>query len=217
MSCYKPNTQEENYINIAYLYRNFWNDMRAFVWEYQDVQSKYYNAESAYNAFWQGRINPYCNGAEAEMRMLAYKIYGYSINLFEIVAYSLECWKIQQSSNPKGSKVTDKQYDQGIRLLARKGVISNEEKEKLLKFRIERNVYAHNGREIFCRYIFDNAYVIFNLIENLVNLLTCRISEEQFLYVLEVKSRYIEEMQDVMESCRILTDNVDFNQVMVGK
>lgn len=217
MSCYKPNTQEENYVNVAYLYRNFWNDMHAFVWEYQDIQSKYYNTESAYNAFWQGRINPYCYGAEAEMRMLAYKIYGYSINVFEIVAYSLECWKIQQNSNPKGSKVTDKQYDQGIRLLARKGVISNEKKEKLLRFRIERNAYAHNGREIFCRYIFDNVYVIFNLIENLVNLLACRISEEQFLYILEVKSHYIEEMQDVMESCRILTDNVDFNQVMVGK
>lgn len=217
MSCYKPNTQEENYVNIACLYRNFWNDMHAFVWEYQDIQSKYYNTESAYNAFWQGRINPYCYGAEAEMRMLAYKICGYSINVFEIVAYSLECWKIQQNSNPKGSKVTDKQYDQGIRLLARKGVISNEKKEKLLRFRIERNAYAHNGREIFCRYIFDNVYVIFNLIENLVNLLACRISEEQFLYILEVKSRYIEEMQDVMESCRILTDNVDFKQVMAGK
>ena len=118
MSCYKPNTQEENYVNVAYLYRNFWNDMHAFVWEYQDIQSKYYNTESAYNAFWQGRINPYCYGAEAEMRMLAYKIYGYSINVFEIVAYSLECWKIQQNSNPKGSKVTDKQYDQGMFMVA---------------------------------------------------------------------------------------------------
>lgn len=199
MDCYKPTTLEENYSNVLNLRSHFINAINSFIWEYYDICNKYSSEFQYYQALSQGRINPYCNGYENELRMLACKIYGYTSNVFETLAYALDFWRKQTDINLKNRNITDKEYDQAIKLLCLKKKINGNDKENLLAFRLERNYCTHFGRVVFCQYIFHNANALFNLLNIICALLgEMPIDKNVFSDFQAQQGNYIEEMKLVL-------------------
>lgn len=209
MNYYKPTTIEENYSNIQQLQHNFLNDINSFVWEFNDIFQKYLNEFQYNQAIMQGRINPYCNGYENEIRMLAYKIHGYTSNVFETLAYALDFWRKQADTKQKNRNITDKEYDQAINLLAKKDKKIRSDKEALLSFRKERNYNTHYGRLTFCQYIFNTTYPLYNLIYVVCQLLG-QMNMNAYL-VSEFQNQqgdYIENMKEVLLLFSIDNPNV---------
>ena len=105
------------------------------------------------------------------MEQLAYKVFGYTLTVFETLSYALDYWRIHTDSKQKNRNVTDKEYDQALKLLSRKKKISNSDKEILLKFRPQRNYCTHYGRIQFCTFIFNHQMILYNLIQVILSLL----------------------------------------------
>lgn len=199
MKYYKPESLEENYSNVLILRDNFMNQINAFIWEYNKIVNQYENS-NAYNQFlYFNLVNPYLNGYEAEMRNLAYGIYGFTSMVFETLSYALDYWRIQVDSTQGNRAVTDKQYDQALQLLAKKKKISGNDKEILLHFRQERNFGTHYGRINFCRYIFDRRDILFNLINVMTILLgNMNVNENIIKEFNDQQGAFVEEMKDVL-------------------
>lgn len=199
MKYYKPESLEENYSNVLILRDNFMNQIYAFIWEYNKIVNQYENP-TVYNQFLSfNLVNPYLNGYEAEMRNLAYGIYGFTSMVFETLSYALDYWRIKVDSTQRNRAVTDKQYDQALQLLAKKKKISGKDKEILLHFRQERNFGTHYGRINFCRYIFDRRDVLFNLINVMTILLgNMNVNENIIKEFNDQQGTFVEEMKDVL-------------------
>lgn len=200
MQLYRPMTLEENYSNVQNLQNLFWNEIKSFVWEYNNILSKY-NDKNRYNFLvYYNLINPYINNYEAEMRHLAYRIFGFTSSVFETLAYALDYWRIHTDSKQKNRNITDKEYDQALRLLSQKHKLSGSDKEALMGFRKHRNYCTHYGRIQFCEYIFYNSNVLYNLIRVITQLLG--EMNMDFNKVLEFDSQqgnYIEDIKKTLE------------------
>lgn len=168
---YKPESLEENFSNVLKLRDNFMNNIKSYMWEYGWICRVYTDA-NAYNFYSRNyMINPYVNSFEAAMEQLAYKVFGYTLTVFETLSYALDYWRIHTDSKQKNRNVTDKEYDQALKLLSRKKKISNSDKEILLKFRPQRNYCTHYGRIQFCTFIFNHQMILYNLIQVILSLL----------------------------------------------
>lgn len=172
MMFYKPESVEENYSNVQVLQNIFLNEINAFIWEFNNIQWKYSDINRYNQLVYQNLINPYLDNPEAEIRHLAYRIFGFTSNVFETLSYALDCWRIRTDSKQSNRKITDKEYDQAVRLLEKKHKISGNDKEVLLGFRPQRNYCTHYGRIQFCTFIFDNRMVLYNLIQVMAPLLS---------------------------------------------
>lgn len=208
MKYYKPDSLEENYSNVLILRDNFMNQINAFIWEYNNIVNKYENPNVYNQLLHLNLVNPYLNGYEAEMRNLAYGIYGFTSTMFETLSYALDYWRIQVDSTQRNRAVTDKQYDQALQLLAKKKKISGNDKEILLDFRKERNFGTHYGRIYFCRYIFDRRDTLINLINVMAILLgNMNVDENVIKAFNDQQGAFVEEMKEVLglfaaENCK---------------
>lgn len=168
---YKPESLEENFSNVLKLRDNFMNNIKSYMWEY-DWICRVYTDANTYNFYLRNyMINPYVNSFDAAMEQLAYKVFGYTLTVFETLSYALDYWRIHTDSKQKNRNVTDKEYDQALKLLSRKKKISNSDKEILLKFRPQRNYCTHYGRIQFCTFIFNHQTILYNLIQVILSLL----------------------------------------------
>ena len=168
---YKPESLEENFSNVLKLRDNFMNNIKSYMWEY-DWICRVYTDANTYNFYLRNyMINPYVNSFDAAMEQLAYKVFGYTLTVFETLSYALDYWRIHTDSKQKNRNVTDKEYDQALKLLSRKKKISNSDKEILLKFRPKRNYCTHYGRIQFCTFIFNHQTILYNLIQVILSLL----------------------------------------------
>ena len=209
MFLYKPESLEENLSNVRYLKSIFWKDINAFGCSYRRTWQIYNNPIYYNQAVYYGFINPYMNTYEDEIRHLAYEIFGFTSNVFETLSYALDCWRIHNGSLQKNRKITDKEYDQAINLLAKKKKIVGKDKETLLKFRPQRNLYTHYGKIQFCDYIFNNSGVLYNLIDVVEKLLgQMEINETLLLEFNRQQGNYIEQMKEVLEEFAINNFNV---------
>lgn len=193
---YKPTSLEENYSNLLNLEYNFSNQINAFIWEYDNIFYKYGNLNIYNQLINLNQINPYLSNPEAEMRQLAYSIFGFTSSVFETLSYALDYWRIHTDATQRNRNITDKQYDQALNLLALKHKISGNDKEVLLDFRTQRNYSTHYGRIQFCEYIFYRRAALFNLIQIMVQLLgqmemdynvVLRFDSQQLQYIEEMK------------------------------
>lgn len=204
MKTYKPVSLEENYSNVQRLQGIFWGYIQAYIWEYRNIVDKYENPYRYNQLLMINAINPYLNGYEAEMGCLAYGIYGFTSNVFETLAYALDCWRIQTDNKQKNRDITNKQYDQALDLLTKKKKISGSDKETLLGFRKARNYYVHSGRMQFCRFIFDNGTVLYNLISVITELLGGMNMNPNLILEFDYQQGdCIEEMKEVLENFAI--------------
>ena len=209
MKGYKPISLEENYSNVQYLGNIFWNEINSFIWEYSNICWKYGDINRYHQLVCQNLINPYLNNPESEMRHLAYKVFGFTSNVFETLAYALDYWRIHTDSKQTNRNVTDKEYDQALRLLAKKHKISGSDKEILLDFRPQRNYCTHYGRIQFCVFIFNNSNVLYNLIQVITQLLgQMDVNSDRVSEFNAQQGNYIEDMKKVLDEFRIDNFNV---------
>ena len=209
MNYYKPMSLEENYSNIQNLQNNFFNQIQAFIWEYNHISWKYSNKYIYQSLINQNLINPYLNNPESEMKNLAYAILGFTSNIFETLAYALDYWHIHTDSKQKNRQITDKQYDQALHLLAKKNKISGSDKEVLLNLRQQRNYCTHYGRIQFCKFIFENSFTLYNLIQVIAQLLgQMNLDPNIVSYFDSQQGDYIEAMKEVLENFSIDNFNV---------
>ena len=171
MEQYKPTSIEENYSNILRLLQFFECRIRGYIWEYNEIVYKYQDINRYNQYLCIGAINPYINSYEEEMQDLAYKIHGFATNVFETLAYAMDCWRIKVDYSQRNRRITDKAYDQALELLVRRNKISGKDKETLLGFRQERNYINHYGRIQFCRFVFEHSNEIYGLICTVAKLL----------------------------------------------
>lgn len=208
MRLYKPESLEENLSNVRYLKSIFWKDINKFVWSYRQTWQIYHNPISYSQAVYYGFINP-LSTYEDEIRHLAYEIFGFTSNVFETLSYALDCWRIHNDSLQKNRKITDKEYDQAINLLAKKKKIMGNDKEILLKFRPQRNFYVHYGKIQFCDYIFNNSGILYNLIDVVEKMLgQMGMNETLLLEFNRQQGYYIEQMKEVLEEFAINNSNI---------
>lgn len=199
MLFYKPESVEENYSNVQILYDIYWNEISAFIWEFNNIQWKYSDIGRYNQLVYQNPINPYLNDPEAEIRHLAYKIFGFTSTVFATLSYALDCWRKRTDSKQKNRNITDKQYDQAVRLLEEKHKISGDDKEVLLGFRTQRNYCTHYGRIQFCTFIFDNSVVLYNLIQVITLLLSQMDIDNDIVKKFNLQQGdYIEKIKDVL-------------------
>ena len=200
MQYYKPMSLEENYSNIQSLNNNFGDQINSFIWEYNNILWKYGDVNRYNQLVYYGIINPYLNSLEKELQDLAYGIWGFTSHVFTTLSYALDCWRINTDSKQKNRNVTDKEYDQALQWLVKKNKISESEKNELLNFRFERNYYTHYGRLQFCKYIFEHAYVLHNLIKMIADLLgQMNMDYSMILQFNLEQANYIEEMKNVLD------------------
>ena len=200
MKQYKPTTLEENYCNVKNLGNTFWRYINSFIWEYNTILSKYSDINRYNLLVSQGLVNPFLNNPESELTLLAYSIYGFTSHTFETLAYALDCWRIHVDSREKNRNVSNKQYDQGLELLVDKQKISRTDKEVLLDFRRQRNYCTHYGRICFCKFIFENSKVLYELIQVITRLLEQIDMDYDVISYLNLQySGFIEEMKKVLD------------------
>lgn len=197
---YKPTSLEENYSNIVYMRNIFCNQINSYIYQYNNIV-RIYTSPYLYNQFLCANlINPYLT-YEGAIRELAYSILGFTVELFERISYALDYWRVKIKN--KKRNITNSEYDYSIQLLNQKNKITSRDKEILLNYRIKRNYYTHYGRIIFCRYIFDNSYTIYNLLLVIENLLSDmnvnQIEVEKFLVSQE---DFIIEMEKVLSNLK---------------
>lgn len=201
---YKPESAEENYSNVQTLQNIYWNEINAFLWEFHNIQWKYSDINRYNQLVYQNLINPYMKNPETEMRHLAYKIFGFTSNVFETLSYALDYWRIHTDPKQGNRNITDKEYDQPVRLLEKKHKISGNDKEVLLGFRPQRNYCTHYGRIQFCAFIFNHSIVIYNLIQVITLLLSqMDINSNIVAQFNSQQGDYIEEIKDVLSKFSI--------------
>ena len=198
---YKPTTLEENYSNIVYIKKFFLDQVNSYIWQYHNIISIYNNPYKYYQLFYAGMINPYLNSFEAEIRNLAYNILGFTVSVFEIIAYALDCWCINSTGIKRN--ITTHEYDKSINLLNKKKLIKKNDIGVLLDFRKQRNGYVHYGRLNFCKYIFDNRFYIDNLLQSVEDLLSnMNMDLKRYEAFSDEQEDYFIEMQKTL-SCYI--------------
>lgn len=206
---YKPESLEENFSNVLKLSNDFLREINACIWDYNRICNVYTNP-NVYNYYLvNGMINPYANRFEDEMKQLAYRVFGFTLTVFETLSYALDYWRIKTDSKQNNRKVTDKEYDQAVKLLARKKKISNRDKEILLKFRPERNYCTHYGRIQFCEFIFHNREVLYNLIQVILELLKPMNVDEDIVSKYNLlQGNYIEQIKETLDKFSVDNDYV---------
>ena len=104
---YKPESLEENFSNVLKLRDNFMNNIKSYMWEY-DWICRVYTDANTYNFYLRNyMINPHVNSFDAAMEQLAYKVFGYTLTVFETLSYALDYWRIHTDSKQKNRNVTD--------------------------------------------------------------------------------------------------------------
>ncbi len=171
MIIYKPTTVEENYSNIINLQNIFQTFINGCIWDYNTIIWKYSDINRYNLLVSQGLVNPFFNNPEWELAQLAYRIYGFTSCAYETLTYALDCWRIHTDSKQRKRNISDKQYIQDLSFLCDNRHISKSDKWILLGFRDQRNYSTHYGRIVFCKYIFDNSVVLYNLIQVVAKLI----------------------------------------------
>lgn len=202
---YKPQTIEENLANIVWMRNNFYPIIDSYISQYNCLNQIYSNPFTFNAALGIGVISPYTN-YEIEISKMTYSIFGFLNDVYNRISYGLDCWN--RHSNKIKAGASTENYDNLIRVLKSKKVITGVEKASLLRFRPVRNYSTHYGKIIFSDYLFRNAGLLYQILISIENLLRANSFDNQnYLNYLNSQSNFIQDLQNTMSDFAV-TNNL---------
>lgn len=186
---YKPETLEENLSNIRWIQNNIYPIINHLTTRFNVIQDIYTNQYAYNQALHMGFIN-YNWNYEIAMADLAYSIYGFTNDIYNRIAYALDLI----NRDDFGRSI--KNYDRDIKKLSQIELISKQDKEDLLRFRLARNYGTHYGKVVFIDYIFRNVHSIYNVV-GIIN----QLFSNYTINILEYK-KYLEEQYSFIQDLK---------------
>ncbi|KLU76028.1 hypothetical protein [Clostridium botulinum] len=194
---YKPETLEENLSNTIWIQNNIYQIINHLTIRFNVIQNIYRNQYTYNQALRMGFIN-YNWNYEIAMAELAYSIYGFTNDIYNRIAYALDFI----NRNEVGRSI--KNYDRDIKKLSKKELISEQDKEDLLRFRLARNYGTHYGKVMFIDYIFRNVHLIYNVVGIIKQLLSSyTINIVEYKSFLENQYSFIQDLKSNLEDYEI--------------